>query len=270
MRTNAVSVMDAWSLMHRHRHDEALALIVALHEKAQAQGGPGDPPAQDRVLSLWGDLAQRHGPAHAALAQVRDRLAADLLAGACDRTLFRRVASVDAKLGEAAHTRTLFLQVLERDTALASTYAHAAIPALIAVGDFALAERFLPEPEKVVRNESTHLNREFTSRRGRAYTAAPRIPASIHNYAAEIRKIVTVLEGRGRGADARRILAMAIDAIPATTLRRAVRTALLPGAKPWYARGRPRERSFYMKVRRTDRLAAKAGRKLHLRQGASA
>lgn len=271
MRPDGASVMDAWSLMYGHRYDEAFVLVGALHQEAQAQGGSaGHPSSPSHLLSMWGKLAERHAPARAALVRERDRLAALLLDGPADRALFRQIASVDDSLGDAAHLRRLFLQVLERDAAQASAYAHAAMPALIEAGDFALAERFLPDPERVVRSESEHLNREFASRRRRAYTAAPRIPASIHNYAAEIGKIVTVLEGRGRGADARRILAMAIDAIPATTIRRAVRTALLPGATPWYARGRPGERSFYMKERRADRLAARAGSKQLLGQRAAA
>lgn len=269
MMPDVAALMEARDLMYRRRYDAALAIVLGLHESARNHGLVGN-PALSYTLGLWGELAERYAPAHAALAQVRDECAAALLAGPVDRAQFGQVVLLDQRLSDAAHTHALFRQLLERDAESARAYAPAALPAMIAVGDFALAERFLPDPEQVVRNESAQLNWEFASRRRRAYTVAPRIPASIHNYAAEIRKLLAVLEGRGRGADARRILAMAIEAVAATTIRAAVRTALLPGAKPWYARGRPKERSFYMKERRTDRLAAKAGRKLHLRQGSPA
>jgi len=36
---------------------------------------------------------------------------------------------------------------------------------------------------------------------------------------------------------------LAADAIPATTLRREVRAALVPGAPAWYERGIPRRRN---------------------------
>jgi hypothetical protein len=269
MMPDVAALMKARDLMYRRRYDAALAIVLGLHEQARDHGLAGN-PALSYTLGLWGELAEHYAPAHAALAQVRDDLATALLAGPVDRAQFGQIALVDKRLDDAAHTHALFLQLLERDAESARAYAPAALPAMIAVRDFALAEHFLPDPEQLVRTESAHLNWEFASRRRRAFTAAPRIPASIHNYAAEIRKLLAVLEGRGRGADARRILAMAIEAVAATTLRAAVRTALQPDAKPWYARGRPKERSFYMKERRTDRLAAKAGRKLHLRRGAPA
>ncbi|MBD8529047.1 MULTISPECIES: hypothetical protein [unclassified Massilia] len=263
MMNGPALLMDAQRLMFRRRYAEAFALVSRLYAHAQE---PADSPgrsALDRALYLWGELAGHHAPAHAALARVRDDLAAILRTGPPDRTLLRRVATLDASLGEAAHTRTLFLELTEHDTALAAMYAHAVLPALIAVGDFALAERLLSDPEQVVHDESAFLNREFASRRMRAYTRAPRIAASIHNYAAEIRKVLRVLEGRGRIDDARRLHTMAIDAIPATTLRRAVRTALQPGAQPWYARGRPELHKKRTKERlRHRRLLAKGARGL--------
>lgn len=262
MMPDVTALGQARDLMCRRRYEEALAIVTRLHNQARGHELAGN-LALGYTLSVWGELAEHHAPAHAALAQVRDEAAAALLAGPADRAQFGHVASLDKRLGDAAHTHALFLQLLERDAAVAATYAHMALPALIAVGDFALAERFLPDPERVVRKESAHLNYEFASRRMRAYTRAPRIAASIHGYAAEIGKVLRVLEGRGRIEDARRLHAMAIDAIRATTLRRAVRTALLPGAKPWYARGRPDLRKEQPKERlRHRRLLAKGARKM--------
>ncbi len=44
-------------------------------------------------------------------------------------------------------------------------------------------------------------------------------------------------------ADVHRLRQLAADAIPATTLRREVRAALVPGAPAWYERGIPRRRN---------------------------
>jgi hypothetical protein len=262
MMPDVAALMKARDLMYGRRYEAALAIVLGLRESAKDHGLVGN-PALSYTLGLWGELAERYAPAYAALAQVRDECAAALLAGPADRAQFGQVALLDKRLGDAAHTHALFQQVLERDPALASACAHAALPAMIAVGDFTLAERFLPHPEQLVRNESRHLNWEFSSRRRRVFSTAPRLQACIHNYAAEVRKLVTVLEGRGRDTDARRILSMAIDAILATTVRRAVRTALLPGALPWYARGRPDLRKDRPKERlRHRRRLAKEARKL--------
>ncbi|AWL04427.1 hypothetical protein ACFOHT_10960 [Massilia oculi] len=55
--------------------------------------------------------------------------------------------------------------------------------------------------------------------------------------------ILDVLAARGRHADVHRLRQLAADAIPATTLRREVRAALVPGAPAWYERGVPRRRN---------------------------
>lgn len=257
---DTASLLEARTLMYRRRHDEALAIAQRLYREAQAHGSPVGNPALTYAVGLWGELAERHAPSREALARERDGLAGALLAHP-DRRLFSHVAFLDERLHDAAHTHALFRQVLEQAPAEASAFAGIAMPALIAVGDFALAERFLPDPEQLVREESAYLNREVASRRSRPFTRGPRIPASIHAYAGAVRRILAVLEGRGRRADARRVRAMAIDAIAATTIRREVERSLQPDAKPWYLRGRPELRKIGTKEKlRHRRQLAKAAR----------
>jgi len=254
------ALLEARTLMAGRRYDEALAIVRRLHETAQAQGGPIGNPALTYAVGLWGELAERHAPAREALVQERDGQAAVLLAH-LDRRHFSHVAFLDTRLHDAAHTHGLFLQVMEQEPAAAGEFARAALPALIEVGDFALAERFLPDPEEFVRRESGHLNWELTHRRNRPFIRAPRIPASIHNYAGAIKEVLAVLEGCGRKADARRVRAMAIAAIPATTIRREVERSLHPDAKPWYLRGRPELRTYGTREKlRHRRLLAKQAR----------
>lgn len=256
---DTAALLEARTLMYRRRHEEALVIAQRLYQEAQAHGGPGGNPALTYATGLWGELAKRHAPAREALVRERDGLAAALLAHP-DRRLFGHVASLNDRLHDAAHTHALFRQVLEQAPAEAGAFAGFAMPALIAVGDFALAERFLPDPGQLVHEESAFLNREVASRRNRPFTRGPRIPASIHAYAGAVRKILAVLEGRGRRDDARRVRAMAIDAIAATTIRREVERSLQPDAKPWYLRGRPELRKYGTKEKLRHRRLAKAAR----------
>jgi len=116
------------------------------------------------------------------------------------------------------------------------------LPQVIAAGDAELAERLMPHPDETIRQHADYLMDAFRERRKR-FTGAPSIPAEIHNYVQDVNAVLGVFAARGRHAEVRRLRQLAADAIPATTLRRAVRASLAPGAPAWYERGVPRRRS---------------------------
>lgn len=251
----------ARSMTLEGRHEEALRELIWFHEHALEEEPSLYGVRNSYGLFYWMDLAQVYPPARAALEAQRDRHASALLDGGGGRQAFGDLAAINERLDCAAHTYGVFCELLARDPDTAQACSSRAMEAIIAAGDFALAGRFLPDPERVVRRASTLLNWDVANRRVRPFTIAPRIKAGIYNYADEVKQVLTVLEGCGRHEEARRIAQLATDLIPATTIRRAVRAALLPGARPWYERSALSLRTIGRKEKlRHRRQLAKAAR----------
>lgn len=192
-------------------------------------------------LSAWAELAGKYPPARHALETVRERGATDLLAGQGDFMLFHEIVAIDAALGEQDRTHALFARLMELAPDRAQSLRNIALPAVIAARDFGLAERMLPDPEQFVREQCDMLLRIYTYRR-RRLPDPEHIAHIIDFYANHVGQALAMLKGRGRHPEAARLRSLAANLIHATTLRRAVRAALLPGARPWYERGTPRPR----------------------------
>lgn len=192
-------------------------------------------------LDAWTELAGKYAPARQALEAVRERAVTDLLAARDGFMLLHDIVAIDAALGEQDRTYALFARLIELAPDRAESLRNIALPAVIAARDFALAERMLPDPEQFVREQCDMLLRMYTYRRKRL-PDPEHISHMIYFYAANVGHALAMLEGRGRRLEAARLRTLAADRIHATTLRRAVRAALLPGARPWYERGTPRPR----------------------------
>ena len=243
------------------RHEEALREFIWFHEHALEESPALHGVRLSFALSHWAELGKVYPPARQALEAQRDKQVAALLDGSGGRAAFGDIASINRYLGCSDQTYAVFRALLARDADTAQACSRWAMDAIVAAGDFALAARYLPDPEHTVRRASEFLNWEVANRNRRRFTAAPRIKAGIHHYAAEVKQVLTVLTGCGRQEEARRIARLAADLIPATTIRRAVRAALLPGARPWYERSALSLCTIGTKeMRRHRRQLAKAAR----------
>lgn len=241
--------MDAWArylaagaLAREGRHAEALREFQWFHEHALAEKPALAGVRLSYALGAWADLGKVYPPARAALEAVRDRDTAVLLAGKGDRKLFIDAEAIYEALGEEHRTHGLFVELERIDPELARSCAGVALPAIIAARDYALAERLLPDPEHVLRRGAAILNADFSGRRRMRFMRAPYLATCINMYVDRVREVLTVLEGRGRTQEAARLRRLAADLIPATTIRRAVRAALLPGAPTWRERSAARLR----------------------------
>lgn len=223
-------------------HEEALREFLWFHEHALEENPALAGVRLSYALRAWTNLGAVYPPAHAALEAVRDRDTARLLAGKGNRQLFIDVNAIYAVLGDEHRTHGLFLELEEIDPELARSCASVALTPIIAVGDYALAERLLPDPERVVRRSAHILNADFSTRSRMGFTRAPYVATIINMHVDRVREILTVLEGRGRRQEAGRLRTLAADLIPATTIRRAVRAGLLPGAPSWRERSAARLR----------------------------
>lgn len=219
-------------MVYEGRHEEALRELIWFHEHALEQQPSLRAVRLSYALGYWADLAQKYAPARAALDAIREREVTRLLSGQGDRALFHDVASIDQALGQQLRTHEVYVRLRTAAPELAAACANLAFPAVIAAGDFALAEQMLPEPEHLIRRQAASLVRDLQARRRWRFSKAPFVAACIHNYAEDVKRVLTVLEGRGRRQEAQRLRQLSTDLIHATTIRRAVRAALLPGAHP--------------------------------------
>jgi hypothetical protein len=234
---------SAWLGARAGRHAEALGEYVWFYEHALEENRHLAPVRLSFALAYWKDLAKVYPPALDELMRIRNREMDRLLAGARDWDLFHAVVSINERLGLDYETHALFETVAAQDPHFAKRCCSIALPSLIDAGDFALAARFLPDSESTVREHAGFLNRRFARRRGRRFDPAPVFDAEVDNYTRLVKEHMAVLAGCGRLDEAATLGVLAVNLIPATTLRRAVRTALLPSARPWYERGEPRRRS---------------------------
>lgn len=198
------------------RHAEALALLQALYAEAEAEPAP-DRTRYFMTLFQWKLLTEKYPPACTALAAVRDEQAARLLGGELyagsggdrhgnseeapwQRVLrFSLILDMDRTLGDAAASRTLFLQLEAQQPELARRYAWQALPAIVETGDFALAERYRGDPLKrlVEVNHTAQRMPLFPPDGG-----APRLAADLTNLTGDVRVGIDVLRGLGREAEA--------------------------------------------------------------------
>lgn len=232
-------LVTARELADQGRYDEALQALAWFHEHALEQDPTLAGVRRSYALADWAVLADAHPPAAAALEAVRERNVAALLAGQGNRDQLLDAISIDHATDQPARTRDLFLQLESVAPALAASCVRVVLPQVIAAGDAELAERLMPNPDENIRQHADYLMDAFRERRKR-FTSAPSIPAEIHNYVQDVNAILDVFAARGRHAEVRRLRQLAVDAIPATTLRREVRASLAPGARPWFERGTPR------------------------------
>jgi len=235
-------LVTARELADQGQYDAALQELVWFHDHALEQNPSLYGVRRSYALADWAVLAEVHPPAAEALEAVRERHVAALLAGQGNRDGLLDVISIDHALDQPARTRDLFVQLESVAPALAASCIRVVLPQVIAAGDAELAERLMPDPDETIRQHADYLMDAFRERRKR-FTAAPSIPAEIHNYVQDVNAVLGVFAARGRHAEIRRLRQLASDAIPATTLRREVRASLAPGAPAWYERGVPRRRN---------------------------
>ncbi|WP_332876370.1 hypothetical protein [Massilia sp. S19_KUP03_FR1] len=180
----------------------------------------------------WQMLVAAYPPARAALqtlreAQIRQLLAGDLFFGppgepifdegrTRQTTRFAIVVDINRMIDEPASTATLFQRLDADQPALAETYAGAALPALVATGRFALADRYRGAPLRYL----DAIN--FDARTMPLYPGAheaPRLAASLSGLVGEVAIGMAVLEGLGRAAEARQLRAALLDGLQHDALR---------------------------------------------------
>lgn len=208
------------------RHEEALREFIWFHHHALETEPSLRGVRLSYALRDWVALASRYPPALVALEQIRDAKSNALLNGDGDLDTFRDVEAINRDLDSVPRTYALFAQIAAANPALAQQCARKAFPALVAAGDFALAARFLPEPENYVRSLAETFNEAILSLESTPESNAPALQAFAYNYVCDVRLVLAVLTGVGRVEDGSRASGLALALVQDNNVREMVEDGL--------------------------------------------
>jgi tetratricopeptide (TPR) repeat protein len=215
-------IMAAWSATSAGKYEDALRGF----ERLLAQTPPAGRRHALHLLVGWGMLAKVHPPALAALTAVRDRDAAPLLAGEGDQALFAYIETVNRELDQPSHTRQLFICLDQKAPALAAACARDALPALVRCEDYALARRYMPDPEARINWASGMLSSLEGLEDLPLSDPHPRPYAEIGNYAKEVRLMLDILNGCDETEAAIKARNLALSQVPQPKIRARVATEI--------------------------------------------
>lgn len=217
-------VKQAITARHAGRYDEALHLLQQQFDDLSNSTGH----LKSRLFITmfeWGQLAEVYPAAQAALASTRDAQAARLLAGdeffgqpgeAWPRSRFQLILDMNATLKDERAGHDLFIQLLSALPELAQRVAVPALPAIVAAGDFALAEAYLPDPL----GQLETLNRVASELSlFPPQNEAPRVAAELNGFTRDLSLCVATLTGLGRADEAASLYQAALAGLDSPALR---------------------------------------------------
>jgi hypothetical protein len=210
---------SAWNTHAAGEYDAALQEYIALFD-ATAKDPDTASLRLTYVLAAWARLAEEYVPARRALVEERDRLAAQLQS---TPEVFHDIRIINDKLGDLQHTYHLFQQLPE---AQAQQQARAALPSVMACGDYALARRYLPHPEQHLAQAAAELNELKSHINVLTTEGMAELLADVFNYITEVALVLDLLDGCGDTAAAESARQQAIDLVQAPEARACVQAEL--------------------------------------------
>jgi hypothetical protein len=217
------------------RNDDALRLLLALFEQAD-EGHPSERAQHFMTMFEWSQLSEVHAPAYAALVATRDAQTRRLLDGedvfgaddeARPSSRFRVIVEMNRTLKDSRATYELFVQLLAVLPKRACREAFTALPSIVEAGDFALAERHLPDPLARL-DELNDMARALPLLA--PLRAAPRLAAELSSFMEQVRLRAAVLRGLGRAAEAASLCDTALTGFTSEDMRALARRELaVPG-----------------------------------------
>ena len=226
-------VPEAIRAREEGRYEDALRHLLAAF--ARVLSSDRERHISDFLPMLeWHFLAEEYPPARAALAEARDVQVHRLLAGELTYGLprsqwfgppsrFSLIVDMNETLRDPHSTSAVFARLEALFPEQAQRDAFVALPAVVEAGDFALAERYLPDPmgDLPRLNETAQNSPLFPPPR-----TAVRLAAELSNFANEVRLRAAILRGLGRGPEADALLEDALAGLANDELRDWVRRDL--------------------------------------------
>ena len=224
------------------RQDELLRLVSASFEQLSS-GAPRFSTEFFGTMFEWRMLTETFEPAVAAMREARDvqqrlLLEGDTVFGLASATADSFVRPPPSRFSVIVHfneilddhraTADLFASMLQMQPVIDRFEAHLALPSLVAAGEFATAQQWLPDTTR-------HLAKINKLARDLPLVApqgvAPRLAAELMGYVSDVSLTLAVWNGLGRTAEARSLRRSAFDDLLGDDLRElAEREFASPGA----------------------------------------
>lgn len=229
---------DAAALLKAGRYEEAVCLLGQLFDEAESEPTPSR-TRYFMTMFEWRLLLKEYPPAQAPLRARRDAQVARLLAGAeyCGTapgggdeeydyrraSRFSLIYEMNEMLDDERSTYETFRRLDATQPVQARRYAHMALPAVVAMQDFALAERYCRAPLETLHavNASARELPLFPPPR-----EAPRLAADLSGLIQDVRVSMAVLRGRGKDDEADRLREAMLDGLEAAALKDLARREL--------------------------------------------
>jgi hypothetical protein len=219
-------LQEARSLAQEGRHEEALQRHLWYHNHA-LEFEPGQAGVRlSFALSYWVELARRYPKAKEALVEIRDRGEQEFAGRGGYVELFSEISAINGYLGQKDATLTLFKSIQSRNFQLARQCYRSAEELLVEAGDYALCARFVADFQK--RFESIRAARDRTMEIVNRTQGVDRTSLSKHaqqTFIKDARRLVEILVGTGRKADAENIRDQAVALLDVPELQSAVTDA---------------------------------------------
>ncbi|MTV40715.1 hypothetical protein [Duganella radicis] len=206
---------SAWQTHAEGNFEAALREYIALFDAADAAS-----LRLSYVLAAWAKLAEEYLPAHHALVELRNRLTAELPSAP---QLFHDIRVINDKLGDLQNTYHLFQSLPE---AQAQQNARAALPSIMACGDYALARRYLPQPEHHLALAAMQLNELKNKVNVLTTEGMAEMLADVFNYTTEVALVLDLLNGCGDTAAAAIARQQAVSLVQSPEARACVQAEL--------------------------------------------
>lgn len=206
------------------RYDDALRGLLAATGRVL---GSDAAARSDEFMTMleWRLLAEAYAPAREALARVRDEQAGRLMHGDFDFASgrdrpglrFAIIVRMNGILGDPQASSTLFARLEALAPEQARRVAFLALPALVATGDFARAETYLPQ-HPLQRIGYLH-DQALRFPLFPPDRSAPRLATELLNFMRDVRLCAATWEGLGRQAEAHALRADALARLPSDEMR---------------------------------------------------
>lgn len=173
------------------------------------------------ALADWIKLGEKYPKALEELKNIRDEKTSRLLGKAEDRTLFHDVASINEHLKEPVATVDLFRTLDRTQPEFAASVYEMVEKALIAVEEFGLAKQYLVDPTSRLNaaRQTFELGLGYAKSRG----SDDKMRKTFESlFAAEIVRIITVLDKTGDSDVAREIQSKALSVLDNPDIRNAI------------------------------------------------
>jgi hypothetical protein len=177
------------------------------------------------ALGFWCELAGRYPPARVALQATRDETVRRLENGEESTDLFRDLIAINELLGNEEATYESFRSINRANPAFAARCATMALPAIVRAFDFALARKFVPDPEKSIDNLASAFNHaiSWNTRNVKTKELVDDLNSAIQDYAKHVGMLIRIVSMTGESEQGNELERQAISLVETSGLRKAVR-----------------------------------------------